>query len=111
LRRQQRGPRDPRNRRCGRCLHAQPFHCSGCFHAPLFLLMDAVAPILGVLATLIFVIPESFLVLYLGFFAGFILYISASDLLPEAHSQHSSYKLIGLTTAGIIFIFIITRLI
>jgi ZIP family zinc transporter len=76
-----------------------------------FLLMDAVAPILGVLATLIFIIPESFLVLYLGFFAGFILYISASDLLPEAHSQHSSYKLIGLTTAGIIFIFIVTRLI
>ncbi len=76
-----------------------------------FLLMDAVAPILGVLATLIFVIPDNFLVLYLGFFAGFILYISASDLLPEAHSQHSSYKLIGLTTAGIIFIFIITRLI
>lgn len=76
-----------------------------------FLLMDAVAPVLGVLATLIFVIPESFLVLYLGFFAGFILYISASDLLPEAHSQHSSYKLIGLTTAGIVFIFIITRLI
>lgn len=76
-----------------------------------FLLMDAIAPILGVLATLIFVIPDSFLILYLGFFAGFILYISASDLLPEAHSQHSSYKLIGLTTAGIIFIFIITRLI
>ena len=76
-----------------------------------FLLMDAIAPILGVLATLIFVIPESFLVLYLGFFAGFILYISASDLLPEAHSQHSSYKLIGLTTAGIVFIFIVTRLI
>jgi ZIP family zinc transporter len=76
-----------------------------------FLLMDAVAPILGVLATLIFVIPDSFLILYLGFFAGFILYISASDLLPEAHSQHSSYKLIGLTTAGIVFIFIITRLI
>jgi ZIP family zinc transporter len=76
-----------------------------------FLLMDAVAPILGVLATLLFVIPDSFLVLYLGFFAGFILYISAADLLPEAHSQHSSYKLIGLTTAGIIFIFVITRLI
>lgn len=76
-----------------------------------FLLMDAVAPILGVLATLLFAIPDSFLVLYLGFFAGFILYISAADLLPEAHSQHSSYKLIGLTTAGIIFIFVITRLI
>ena len=76
-----------------------------------FLLMDAVAPILGVLATLLFVIPDSFLVLYLGFFAGFILYISAADLLPEAHSQHSSYKLIGLTMAGIIFIFVITRLI
>ena len=75
-----------------------------------FLLMDAVAPILGVLTTLIFIIPDSFLILYLGFFAGFILYISASDLLPEAHSQHSSYKLIGLTILGIVFIFIISRL-
>jgi len=76
----------------------------------LLLLLDAIAPIIGVIITFIFVVPESALVLYLGFFAGFLLYIGAADLLPEAHSKHSSYKLIGLTILGMAFIFLITRL-
>ena len=33
------------------------------------------------------------------------------DILPEAHSKQSSYKLIGLTILGVVFIFTITRLI
>ncbi len=78
--------------------------------AKMLLLLDAVTPILGVFSTFLFTIPESALVLYLGFFAGFLFYLGASDLLPEAHSQHSSYKMIGLTLLGIIFIFIITRI-
>ncbi len=77
--------------------------------AKVFLLFDAVAPIVGVLSTYIISIPDKVLVLYLGFFAGFLLYIGASDLLPEAHSKHSSYKMVGLTILGIIFIFVITR--
>ncbi|HSW48270.1 MAG TPA: ZIP family metal transporter [Candidatus Saccharimonadales bacterium] len=75
----------------------------------LFLLIDAVTPILGVLSTYLFSIPNNILQLYLGFFAGFLLYIGASDLLPEAHSQHSSYKMIGLTILGVVFIFVVTR--
>jgi len=75
------------------------------------LLLDALAPILGVLATFLFVISSKILVLYLGFFAGFLLYIGAADLLPEAHSQHSSFKQIGLTISGIVFIFLITQFI
>ncbi|MEK7562176.1 MAG: ZIP family metal transporter [Patescibacteria group bacterium] len=78
--------------------------------AKLFLLLHAIAPILGVLSTLFFVIPNYFLVLYLGFFAGFLLYIGASDILPEAHSKHSSYKTIALSVLGVIFIFVISRL-
>ncbi len=74
-----------------------------------FLLFDALAPVIGAISTLFFSVPESFLLLYLGFFAGFLLYIGASDILPEAHSKHSSYKLIGLTILGIIFIFTVTR--
>lgn len=73
------------------------------------LVIDALAPIIGVLATFIVTIPEQYLVWYLGFFAGFLLYIGASDLLPEAHSKHSSYKMIGLTILGVLFIFIVTR--
>jgi ZIP family zinc transporter len=74
-----------------------------------FLLVDALAPVLGALSTLFFHVSSGFLVLYLGFFAGFLLYIGASDILPEAHSEHSSWKTIALTVLGVVFIFIITR--
>lgn len=73
--------------------------------------VDAVTPVLGVLSTFFFDIPEKILVLYLGFFAGFLLYIGASDLLPEAHSKHSSWKMIGLTILGVLFIFVVTRIV
>lgn len=75
----------------------------------LFLLLDAFAPVLGALSTLLFSISDAALVLYLGFFAGFLLYIGASEILPEAHSKHSSYSTIGLTILGAVFIFIVTR--
>lgn len=74
-----------------------------------FLVLDATTPILGVLSTLLFHVSAAGLTLYLGFFAGFLLYIGASEILPEAHSQHSSYQTIGLTILGTIFMFIVTR--
>jgi ZIP family zinc transporter len=58
-------------------------------------------------------VPPSGLILYLGFFAGFLLYIGASDILPEAHSQNRSsitLSLIGLTCLGALFIFIASGL-
>lgn len=75
----------------------------------MFLLLDAVAPVLGVLATRLFRVSGNDLTLYLGFFAGFLLYIGASEILPEAHSKHSSYRTIALTIVGVIFIFVVTR--
>ena len=64
---------------------------------------------MGALSTLWFSVSDNFLVLYLGFFAGFLLYIGASDILPEAHSKHSSVRLIALTVLGAALIFLITR--
>jgi ZIP family zinc transporter len=78
--------------------------------AKWFLLLDALTPILGACSTLFFHASTSFLILYLGFFSGFLLYIGASDILPEAHSKKSSFKTIGLTVLGALFIFLITRL-
>jgi ZIP family zinc transporter len=75
----------------------------------LFLLLDATTPILGVLSTFLFSVSDNGLTLYLGFFAGFLLYIGASEILPEAHSQHSSYQTIGLTILGAVFMFVVTR--
>lgn len=77
------------------------------------LLLDAIAPFLGAASTLVFQASPPALVLYLGFFAGFLLYIGASDILPEAHSENRSsitLSLIGLTCLGALFIFVASRL-
>jgi ZIP family zinc transporter len=75
----------------------------------IFLVIDALTPILGALSTLLFKVSPHVLVLYLGFFAGFLLYIGASDILPEAHSKQSSAKLIFLTVLGAGFIFLVSQ--
>lgn len=75
----------------------------------VLLLIDAIAPILGALSTFLFTIPLNLLQIYLGFFAGFLLYIAASDLLPEAHSRHNSWIMIALTILGTVLIFVATR--
>lgn len=80
--------------------------------AILMLLLDALAPVLGAVSTLVIQLPPSSLMIYLGFFAGFLLYIGASDILPEAHSQNRSsitLGLIALTCLGAAFIFFVTR--
>lgn len=77
--------------------------------AVILLLLDAFAPVLGAASTLLFRIPDAGLTVYLGFFAGFLLYIGASEILPEAHSKHSSYTTIGLTVLGAAFMFAVTR--
>jgi ZIP family zinc transporter len=74
-----------------------------------FLFIDALAPVLGGISTLFFVLSERALLIYLGFFAGFLLYIGVSDILPQAHSKNSSMKTVLMTIIGVVFIFVITR--
>ncbi len=76
-----------------------------------FLFVDAVAPILGTVTTIFFRFPEEIMILYLGYFAGTLLYIGASDILPEAHRRKKSLVTIALTVAGTLFIYILTRVI
>ena len=77
--------------------------------AKWFLLLDSLTPILGAASTLLFTLPPYFLVLYLGFFGGFLMYIGASDILPQAHSKHSSLKMICLTALGLLFVFLVSK--
>jgi len=69
------------------------------------LMVDAFAPVVGAVSTLFFTLPGSDLPLYLGFFAGFLLYIGASDILPEAHSEKSTVATIAMTIVGAAFAF------
>jgi zinc transporter ZupT len=76
------------------------------------LALDAVAPVLGAVSTVAFSVPAELLVLYLGFFAGFILYIGASNILPLAYSHAGSpapTSLIGLTTLGATVSYVVIR--
>ncbi len=75
----------------------------------MLLILDAVAPLFGLLSTLVFSLSDATLVLYLGFFTGFLLYIGASDILPEAHSKHPSKVTMLLTVLGVVFMFVVTR--
>lgn len=70
----------------------------------------AIAPIIGALSTYLFTIPESAIAIYLGFFAGFLLYIGASDVLPQAHSKKSTRSSVLAPILGAAFMFFITRL-
>lgn len=65
-----------------------------------FLLLDAATPLLGVTLTLLIHVPPSGLLIYLGVFAGFLLYIGASDVLPEAHAEHPSAATVLMTILG-----------
>jgi len=73
------------------------------------LLVDALAPVAGAIVGTLVHISDGGLTLYLGFFAGFLLYIGASEILPEAHAKHSSYVTIALTIAGVVFMFLVTK--
>lgn len=78
--------------------------------ARVLLLADALAPLFGVACVRFLAVPPGFLLLYLGFFAGFLLYISTSDILPEAHSGRSSPLILALTLLGTLFSFAASRL-
>ena len=65
-----------------------------------WLLADAITPILGIVSTLFFTVEKSVLGLILALFAGFFLYIGASDLLPESHHSHPAALTTFLTVLG-----------
>jgi zinc transporter, ZIP family len=69
--------------------------------AILLLGLDALAPVLGAAATLLFSVGEQLLGLYLAFFAGFLLYLATSDILPEAHADHESRMTLVSTVLGL----------
>lgn len=70
-----------------------------------------VMPILGGLLSLVASFSAVALAMYLGFFAGVLMYIAASNILPQAHAQKASYSAVGLTALGATFMFMVTRFI
>ena len=71
---------------------------------------DAIAPALGATSTLFFSVSDGVLALYLGGFAGFLLYLATADILPEAHARHPSRLTLVSTVGGVAMMWAVVAL-
>ncbi|ADD41233.1 ZIP family metal transporter [Stackebrandtia nassauensis] len=78
--------------------------------ALLLLFLDAVAPVAGALLASLFTVSPAAIGLYLGYFAGFLLYLATSDILPEAHAKRPSHLTLLCTVAGVAFMWLVVGL-
>jgi ZIP family zinc transporter len=65
-----------------------------------WLIVDALAPVVGIASTYFFVLPGEGFGITLALFAGFFLYIGASDLIPESYHAHPKFLTTAMTLAG-----------
>ncbi|MDB6085624.1 MAG: hypothetical protein JWN43_3505 [Gammaproteobacteria bacterium] len=74
-----------------------------------WLLVDAVAPVIGIGCTFFFTVPGDGLGVALALFGGFFLYIGASDLIPESYHAHPKFLTTAMTLvgAGVLYLAII----
>ncbi len=75
-----------------------------------FLLLDALAPVVGIIATSAIFVPQKALAIILAIFVWEFLYIGASTLLPETKKHPSKGMLIAMAL-GIWLIIVVTSLI
>ena len=78
--------------------------------ARMFLFIDAVAPVFGIIVASFFVIQASVLSVILAAFAGQFLYIGAANLLPETY-RHSAWKMAVAMLIGVALIFVLTAIV
>ena len=76
-----------------------------------WLIIDAVAPLLGAASTLLLSISESTIGLVLAVFVGTFLYLSASDLIPESHHRHPRALTTFMTLFGALVIYTVVHLV
>jgi ZIP family zinc transporter len=74
-----------------------------------WLAIDAAAPLVGAIVGASLNVSEENLGYLLALYAGFFLYMGATDLLPEAHA-HPSRARVVLTVVGFAAVFALTRL-
>ena len=73
--------------------------------ARLWLIADALAPLIGIgFASLLKIFDQTFSII-LALFAGFFLYIGASELLPESHHRYPRFFTTIMTVLGALVIY------
>ena len=76
-----------------------------------WLIVDALAPVLGIASTYFFTLPGDGFGIALALFAGFFLYIGASDLIPESFHAHPKFLTTAMTLAGAAVLYLAIALI
>ena len=76
-----------------------------------WLIADASAPVLGIGSTIFFTLPGAGFGIALALFAGFFLYIGASDLIPESYHAHPKFLTTAMTLAGAAVLYLAVALI
>jgi ZIP family zinc transporter len=74
-----------------------------------WLVVDAVAPVVGALTSMALMIPTQGLAMILALFSGFFLYVGGSDLLPESHHAHPRLLTTVMTVAGAVLLYIVAQ--
>lgn len=74
------------------------------------LAVDGVARLSGAAFGTYVLISDRFVSLYLALFAGMLIYLATSHILPEAHSKHPSRLTLVSTITGVIVMFLIINL-
>lgn len=64
--------------------------------------VDGVARVSGAAIGTTFAVSENFVATYLALFAGIVIYLATSHILPEAHSRHKSRYTILATIVGVV---------
>ena len=75
--------------------------------ARLLLLLDAVGRIFGAAVGSYVAFSTNWVALYLALFAGFVIYIATSHILPEAHSRHPSRWTLVATILGVLIMWVV----
>lgn len=75
-----------------------------------WLVTDALAPVIGAALGLVVALPQGSISPLLGCFAGFFLYIGASDLLPESFHAHPRAWTTVTTLLGALLLYLVVRL-
>jgi zinc transporter ZupT len=70
-----------------------------------WVLADAAAPAVGIAATRLVDLPAGAFGPVLAIFAGFFLYIGASDLIPESYHAHPKFLTTAMTLAGALVLY------
>lgn len=79
---------------------------------PIYILLglDALARLSGAALGSQLNLSDSYVAIYLALFAGFLIYLATSHILPEAHADHPATSTMVATFVGVVMMFVVSSI-